>query len=192
MLSRTKTPTTKQSQKQLRLQLAVQRTAIISVWYRWRHFARLLLGTSRVQAILLPVKGTQGAVRMALPTHYCQAPLSEHGRAPAPTVRPPSRMANRRPGSMGTGWMSSKLAVTLSPGITISTPSGSSTLPARQACAQSAAGQSLFYTHCGADSAQHAHKLLTLWRSAKAHVWPAHHERFVAGAAMTGRGNKYG
>ena len=34
---------------------------------------------------------------------------------------------------MGTEWMSSKLAVTLSPGITISTPSGSSTLPARQA-----------------------------------------------------------
>ena len=51
---------------------------------------------------------------------------------PAPTVRPPSRMANLRPGSIATGLISSNLAVTLSPGITISTPSGSVTVPAAQ------------------------------------------------------------
>src|SRR5947209_17029421 len=44
---------------------------------------------------------------------------------PAPTVRPPSRMAKRRPSSMAMGWMSSTFMFTLSPGMTISVPSGS-------------------------------------------------------------------
>jgi len=48
---------------------------------------------------------------------------------PAPTVRPPSRMANRRPTSMAIGVINSALIDTLSPGITISTPSGSVTTP---------------------------------------------------------------
>ena len=48
---------------------------------------------------------------------------------PAPTVRPPSRMAKRRPSSMAIGAISSTSIVTLSPGITISTPSGSFTIP---------------------------------------------------------------
>src|SRR5439155_7998353 len=44
---------------------------------------------------------------------------------PAPTVRPPSRMANRRPSSMAMGAMSSTSISVLSPGMTISTPSAS-------------------------------------------------------------------
>ena len=44
---------------------------------------------------------------------------------PAPMVRPPSRMAKRRPFSMATGAKSSTSTETLSPGMTISTPSGS-------------------------------------------------------------------
>src|SRR5690242_16642366 len=44
---------------------------------------------------------------------------------PAPTVRPPSRMAKRRPSSMAMGWISSTVMVVLSPGMTISVPSGS-------------------------------------------------------------------
>src|SRR5579875_232661 len=44
---------------------------------------------------------------------------------PAPTVRPPSRIANRCPSSSATGVISAASIVTLSPGITISTPSGS-------------------------------------------------------------------
>ena len=44
---------------------------------------------------------------------------------PAPTVRPPSRIANRRPFSMATGVCSSISSEMLSPGITISVPSGS-------------------------------------------------------------------
>ncbi len=48
---------------------------------------------------------------------------------PAPTVRPPSRMANFRPSSMAMGWISSTLMAVLSPGMTISVPSGRVTTP---------------------------------------------------------------
>src|SRR5262249_51873219 len=48
---------------------------------------------------------------------------------PAPTVRPPSRIANRKPLSIATGVISSTLKLTLSPGITISVPSGNSATP---------------------------------------------------------------
>ena len=48
---------------------------------------------------------------------------------PAPTVRPPSRMANRRPSSMAIGWISSTAISVLSPGMTISVPSGRVTTP---------------------------------------------------------------
>src|SRR5689334_9218824 len=43
---------------------------------------------------------------------------------PAPTVRPPSRTANRRPWSIAIGWPSSMSMFVLSPGMTISWPSG--------------------------------------------------------------------
>src|SRR6478609_3292322 len=43
---------------------------------------------------------------------------------PEPTVRPPSRIAKRRPASMAMGWISSTSICTLSPGMTISVPSG--------------------------------------------------------------------
>ncbi len=48
---------------------------------------------------------------------------------PAPTVRPPSRIAKRRPSSMATGWISLTDISVLSPGMTISVPSGSVTTP---------------------------------------------------------------
>ena len=48
---------------------------------------------------------------------------------PAPTVRPPSRMAKRRPSSMAIGWIRSTVISVLSPGMTISVPSGSVTTP---------------------------------------------------------------
>ena len=48
---------------------------------------------------------------------------------PAPTVRPPSRIAKRRPSSMAIDWMSSTDISVLSPGMTISVPSGSLTTP---------------------------------------------------------------
>src|SRR5712691_11249927 len=48
---------------------------------------------------------------------------------PAPTVRPPSRIAKRKPSSIAIGTRSSTSIVMLSPGITISVPSGSVTVP---------------------------------------------------------------
>jgi hypothetical protein len=48
---------------------------------------------------------------------------------PAPTVRPPSRMAKRSFSSIAIGTISSTSTVMLSPGITISVPSGSDTMP---------------------------------------------------------------
>ena len=48
---------------------------------------------------------------------------------PAPTVRPPSRMAKRNPSSMAIGLPNSTVIVTLSPGITISVPSGNWIVP---------------------------------------------------------------
>src|SRR5690606_5001015 len=48
---------------------------------------------------------------------------------PAPTVRPPSRMANFRPSSIATGWISWTAIPVLSPGMTISVPSGRVTTP---------------------------------------------------------------
>ena len=48
---------------------------------------------------------------------------------PDPTVRPPSRIANVRPCSIATGWISSIVISTLSPGMHISVPAGSSQTP---------------------------------------------------------------
>jgi len=48
---------------------------------------------------------------------------------PAPTVRPPSRMANRSWSSMAIGWISSTFICVVSPGMTISVPSGRVTTP---------------------------------------------------------------
>ena len=48
---------------------------------------------------------------------------------PDPTVRPPSRIAKVRPCSIAIGWISSIVISTLSPGMHISVPSGSSQTP---------------------------------------------------------------
>ena len=48
---------------------------------------------------------------------------------PAPTVRPPSRIANRSPFSIAIGAINSISIATLSPGITISTPAGNDATP---------------------------------------------------------------
>ena len=48
---------------------------------------------------------------------------------PDPTVRPPSRIAKRRPSSQAMGVISVISMSMLSPGITISTPSGSLMFP---------------------------------------------------------------
>ncbi len=55
--------------------------------------------------------------------------LSIEVTAPAPTVRPPSRMAKRMPSSTAIGVISSMPISMLSPGMHISWPSGSSMVP---------------------------------------------------------------
>src|SRR2546428_9192750 len=50
---------------------------------------------------------------------------------PEPTVLPPSRIAKRSPWSIAIGEIRSAVIVTLSPGITISTPPGRATTPRR-------------------------------------------------------------
>src|SRR5438270_5382551 len=59
------------------------------------------------------------------PTTYSRISVT----VPAPTVRPPSRIANRKPLSIATGVISSTSKFTLSPGITISVPSGNCATP---------------------------------------------------------------
>src|SRR5437588_12774641 len=50
----------------------------------------------------------------------CHCYLSIFVTTPAPTVRPPSRIAKRSPSSMAIGWISSISMFVLSPGMTIS------------------------------------------------------------------------
>jgi hypothetical protein len=62
------------------------------------------------------------------------APLSSYysmilATTPAPTVRPPSRIAKRKPSSIAIGAINVTVMDTLSPGITISVPAGNSTAP---------------------------------------------------------------
>ena len=63
-----------------------------------------------------------------LPPSSHEPPLPRYSRidvtAPAPTVRPPSRIAKRNPSSSAIGEIKRTLICTLSPGIAISTPVG--------------------------------------------------------------------
>ncbi len=68
--------------------------------------------------------GKTGAVN-SIKCNYAR--ISE--TTPEPTVRPPSRIAKRRPSSIAIVVVSSTVIVTLSPGMHISTPSGSSITP---------------------------------------------------------------
>ena len=79
----------------------------------------------------LPLSHFEGAtLRRAPEKGTCIASYSWiFATTPAPTVRPPSRIAKRSPSSIAIGAISSTTIFTLSPGITISTPSGSSQAP---------------------------------------------------------------
>ena len=55
---------------------------------------------------------------------YYNILFSDCSNSPAPTVRPPSRIENLVPSSIAIGAISSTVISMLSPGITISTPSG--------------------------------------------------------------------
>src|SRR5579864_7097144 len=78
-------------------------------------------------ALLLVLFNHFSAAIYQLVDQHSYANISE--MVPAPTVRPPSRMANLKPFSIATGVISSMVKATLSPGITISVPPGSSATP---------------------------------------------------------------
>jgi hypothetical protein len=67
--------------------------------------------------------------RCAMPRNRLLSYSMISATAPAPTVCPPSRMANRNPFSKATGVINVISHEMLSPGITISTPSGNFTSP---------------------------------------------------------------
>ncbi len=64
-------------------------------------------------------------VHFSVPLVY----LTTDDTTPAPTVRPPSRIAKRKPSSIAIGAIKVTVIAILSPGITISVPAGNSTEP---------------------------------------------------------------
>src|SRR6266516_2778219 len=77
---------------------------------------------------LLVVVALESDADLAL-RHRRSLYLSIAVTTPAPTVRPPSRSAKRSPWSMAIGWINSMSMFVLSPGMTISWPSGSLIAP---------------------------------------------------------------
>src|SRR6266581_7680178 len=86
-------------------------------------FGRLLLVLRRAVVASL----ARGAGHRNDVAHVAYSRMSEI--VPEPTVRPPSRIAKRDPFSIATGTISSPVIDVLSPGMTISTPSGRWSVP---------------------------------------------------------------
>src|SRR5574341_840549 len=99
--------------------LPAERTVLLHL----NPLGRLLLVLRR--AVVPPLALTARQLNDVAHGDYSTISVTE----PAPTVRPPSRMAKRAPFSSATGAISSIARLTLSPGITISVPSGSSADP---------------------------------------------------------------
>src|ERR1700722_13893546 len=78
---------------------------------------------------IIPVLALRALERNDFAWHLFHSYFTISLTVPAPTVRPPSRIANRNPLSMATGVINSTSRLTLSPGITISVPSGNCATP---------------------------------------------------------------
>ena len=72
-------------------------------------------------------------IKQKMPSIAWHSPIKNYliilDTTPAPTVLPPSRMANFKPSSIAIGAINETFILILSPGITISTLSGSSHAP---------------------------------------------------------------
>ncbi len=110
----------------VRLMLAAVRTEFTELDSFRRGLLVLCLGIIAVLA-LTALKSNNFAHSLYLVSTYYYTITSD--TVPAPTVRPPSRIAKRRPLSIATGVISSTTSCTLSPGITISVPSGNCATP---------------------------------------------------------------
>jgi hypothetical protein len=97
----------------------------------YSHSCALLVWANGTNAKRRPPEGERRFATSfrSLDDHVGRAYLMILVTRPAPTVRPPSRIAKRRPSSMATGWISFTEMSVLSPGMTISVPSGSVTTP---------------------------------------------------------------
>src|SRR5690606_22208094 len=80
-----------------------------------------------VHLVFLAKNGLRRACRRAAPK--VKSYFTILATTPEPTVRPPSRIAKRSFSSMAIGTIRLTVMFTLSPGITISVPSGSVTIP---------------------------------------------------------------
>ena len=87
------------------------------------HRVSLLASGFVLGLALLPLREQSSSARV--PVSYSITSVT----TPAPTVRPPSRIANRSSFSIAIGAMISTSNSTLSPGITISVPSGNVAIP---------------------------------------------------------------
>ena len=94
---------------------------------RQNHAATVFLNFSLWHSARALIRIRSRRCRLLIRCSYPYARISEI--APAPTVRPPSRIANRNPFSIATGVCNSISNWMLSPGITISVPSGSFAVP---------------------------------------------------------------
>jgi len=86
-----------------------------------------VIATSRPESGVDLYMGSGGAPEPRGRWCWCQARILV--TRPAPTVRPPSRMVKPMPSSIAIGWMRSTFISVLSPGMTISVPSGRVTTP---------------------------------------------------------------
>ncbi len=106
--------------------------AILAKLHPIRIVAAILLGGVISLLTIITLKSNDRANILFLGSHSYLPTFSYSiilVTTPAPTVRPPSRMANLEPCSRATGTINSTVRLTLSPGITISTPSGRVMLP---------------------------------------------------------------
>jgi len=91
-----------------------------TVLFYFQAFLFFLIFRGRVVSVL-----TRCARKADDDSHYSSIFVT----TPAPTVRPPSRIAKRNPCSIATGVINSTSRFALSPGITISTPLGNLVTP---------------------------------------------------------------
>ena len=99
------------------------------IWPKWPNYARsglhpfehvLARAREPVDFVDRLKRPTAEAVGRSFGANYSSISMT----TPEPTVRPPSRIAKRRPFSMAMGVISSTFMSTLSPGMHISVPSG--------------------------------------------------------------------
>lgn len=109
--------------------LKVLETSVLPLYYARRKLRATSVTANSSQHynanIRIICKALRLKARNSRPSSYFNISVT----CPAPTVRPPSRIANFNPFSIAMGAISLTIRLVLSPGITISVPAGNSTSP---------------------------------------------------------------